>query len=96
MIRQSEISLKDAIEKLLNTYKLKSKVQEAQLVAAWESIMGKMIERHTRDLYIKNKKLFVKLDSAVIRQELMYARTTVLEKVNQELGAKVIEEVVFL
>ncbi|RYD71666.1 MAG: DUF721 domain-containing protein [Sphingobacteriales bacterium] len=96
MARQAELSLKDAIEKLLHTYKLKSKVQEAQLVAAWESIMGKMIERHTRDLYIKNKKLFVKLDSAVVRQELMYARTTVLEKVNQELGARVIEEVVFL
>ncbi|MGZ5283476.1 MAG: DUF721 domain-containing protein [Bacteroidia bacterium] len=95
-MRQSEISLKDAIEKLLNAYKLKSKVQEVQLVAAWENIMGKMIERHTRDLYIKNKKLFVKLDSAVVRQELMYARTTVLEKVNQELGGKVIEEVVFL
>jgi predicted nucleic acid-binding Zn ribbon protein len=96
MQRHSELSLKDAIEKLLNTYKLKSKLQETQLVDAWENIMGKMIERHTRDLYIKNKKLFVKLDSAVIRQELMYARTTVLEKVNQELGAKVIEEVVFL
>ena len=96
MFRQSELSLKDAIEKLLQTYKLKSKLQEAQLVDAWESIMGKMIERHTRDLYIKNNKLFVKLDSAVIRQELMYARTTVLEKVNQELGAKVITEVVFL
>jgi predicted nucleic acid-binding Zn ribbon protein len=96
MFRQSELSLKDAIEKLLQTYKLKSKVQEAQLVSAWESIMGKMIERHTRDLYIKNNKLFVKLDSAVIRQELMYARTTVLEKVNQELGANVITEVVFL
>ena len=96
MLRQAEISLKDAIEKLLHTYKLKSKVQEAQLIAAWENIMGKMIERHTRDIYIKNNKLFVKLDSAVVRQELMYARTKVLEKVNEELGGKVIEEVVFL
>ncbi len=95
-MRQNEITLKDAIDKLLNTYKLKSKVQEAQLVSAWENIMGKMIERHTRDLYIKNKKLFVKLDSAVVKQELMYARTKVLEKVNEELGAKVIDEVIFL
>ena len=96
MLKHAELSLKDAIEKLLNTYKLKSKVQEVQLIDAWESIVGKMIERHTRDIYIKHKKLYVKLDSAVIRQELMYARTKVLEKVNQELGARVIDEIIFL
>ena len=95
-MRTAELSLKEAIEKLLHTYKLKSKVQEAHLVNAWERIMGKLIERHTRDLYIKNKKLYVKLDSAVVRQELSYARSKVLERVNEELGAGVVEEVVFL
>jgi predicted nucleic acid-binding Zn ribbon protein len=95
-MRTAEISIKDALEKLLHAYKLKSKVQEAQLVDAWERIMGKMIERHTRDLYIRNKKLFVKLDSAVVRQELSYNRSKVLERVNEELGGNVVEDVVFL
>lgn len=95
-MRTSEISIKDALEKLLHAYKLKSKVQEAQLVNAWERIMGKMIERHTRDLYIKNKKLYIKLDSAVVRQELTYARSKVLERVNEELGQGVVEDIVFL
>lgn len=95
-MRTSELSIKDAIEKLLHAYKLKSKVQEAQLVEAWERIMGKLIERHTRDLYIRNKKLYVKLDSAVVRQELTYARSKVLERVNEELGTGTVEEVVFL
>jgi predicted nucleic acid-binding Zn ribbon protein len=95
-MRTSEISIKDALDKLLHAYKLKSKVQEAQLVNAWERIMGKMIERHTRDLYIKNKKLYIKLDSAVVRQELTYARSKVLERVNEELGQGMVEDIVFL
>src|SRR5688500_20370092 len=93
MLKQSEITLKDAIDKLLKTYKLKTKVQEAHITEAWGKIMGRVIERHTLDIYIKNKKLYVKLNSAVVRQELLYARTKIVEKVNEELGEKVIEEI---
>jgi len=96
MSRPGEISLKDAIDRLLNTYRLKGKLHETQLVQSWEKVMGRMIEKHTRDLYIKNRKLYVKLDSAVLRQELVYARTSVLEKVNQELGSHAVDEVIFL
>ena len=96
MLKQSEITLKDAIEKLLRTYKLKNKVQEAHITEAWGNIMGRVIERHTLDSYIKNKNLYVKLDSAVVRQELLYARTKIIDKVNEELGEKAIEEIIFL
>jgi predicted nucleic acid-binding Zn ribbon protein len=96
MIRSNETTLKDALEKLIGTYKLRGKLQETQLVANWEKVVGKMIDKHTRDLYIKSDKLYVKLDSAVVRQELMYARTQLLEKINEELGGKYIQEIIFL
>lgn len=96
MIRSNETTLKDALEKLIGTYKLRGKLQETQLVANWEKVVGKMIDKHTRDLYIKGSKLHVKIDSSVVRQELMYARTQLLDKVNEELGGKYIEDIVFL
>jgi predicted nucleic acid-binding Zn ribbon protein len=96
MARPGEISLKVAIDNLLNAYKLKPKLNEAKLTERWESIVGKMVEKHTRNLYIKNNKLFVKLDSSVVRQEMMYARTSILEKVNTELGGRYIDEIIFL
>lgn len=96
MIRSNETTLKDALERLIGTYKLRGKLQETQLVANWENVVGKMINKHTRDLFIKGSKLHVKLDSAVVRQELMYARTQLLEKINTELGGNYIEEIIFL
>ena len=96
MLRPNELSLKDAIDKMLNAYKLKSKVHEAHLVDAWEKIVGPMIDKHTRDIYIKNTRLFVKLDSSVIRQELSYMQAKLIEKVNAELGATVVREIVFI
>lgn len=96
MRNPGEISLKEAIDRLLNAYKLKPKLNEAKLTERWEHIVGKMIEKHTRNLYIKNTKLYVKLDSSVIRQEMMYARTSIIEKVNAELGGNFIDEIIFL
>jgi predicted nucleic acid-binding Zn ribbon protein len=96
MAGPGEITLKDAIDRLLNAYKLKPKLNEAKLTERWELIVGKMIEKHTRNLYIKNTKLYVKLDSSVVRQEMMYARTSIIEKVNSELGGKYIDEIIFL
>lgn len=96
MAFQKEISLGDAIEQMLKTYKLKSKLQEAQLVDCWADIVGKMIEKHTRDIQLKNKKLFIKLDSPVVRQELTYSRSKIMEKVNLALGGNFVEEVILI
>lgn len=96
MQRQSEISLKDAIEKMLQDYKLKGKVYEVRLVQNWESIMGSMIAKHTKELYLKNKTLHLKLDSPMLKQELAYATTKIIGKANEALGARVIENIVFL
>ena len=94
--RSNEISLKDAINQLLNAYKLKPKLNEAQLTERWGSIVGDMIRKHTTQLFIKGSKLYVKLDSSVIRQEMLYSRTAIIEKVNAELGERVVDEIIFL
>jgi len=96
MSRAGEISLKEALDRLVNAYKLKPKLNEAKLTERWEHIVGKMIEKHTRNLYLKNSKLYIKLDSAVIKQELMYQRTSIIDKVNAELGGKYVDEIIFL
>ena len=55
-----------------------------------------MIAKHTKDLYIKNKKLFIRIDSPALKNELTYSRSTLMEKLNEATGANVIEEIVFL
>ena len=89
-------SLGKVIEKMLDVFKLRAKVQEAQVVDAWGEIVGPMIEKRTRDVYIRHKKLYVKLDSPVVKQELMYMRSKIVERVNQHVGAEAITDVVLL
>src|SRR6187399_1989479 len=52
-----------AIRQLLNSYHIASKFDEANLVTSWERLVGKPIAKRTKKVFIKNKVLFVELDS---------------------------------
>ena len=58
MSKHNEHSIKEAIEHLLNAYKLNDRLAEKKLIASWENVMGKMIANHTTDLSIRHKQLF--------------------------------------
>src|ERR1043165_3533819 len=94
MSRHNEQSLKEAIELLLKTYKLDVKIAENKLISLWEEVMGKMIAKHTTDLSIKNKQLYITLDSAALRNELLLSKSKIIELMNEAVGKEVINEVV--
>jgi len=88
--------LGDVIREMIAAYRLKGKLSEAGLVDSWEEVVGKMISKHTRDLYIKKKKLFVKIDSPALKNELLYRRSDLKDKLNRVAGGEIIEEIVFI
>ncbi|MDD5507018.1 MAG: DUF721 domain-containing protein [Bacteroidales bacterium] len=96
MKRTNEQTLKQALEEMLRTYQLEGKLAEMRVIKAWPQVTGKLISRHTRNIYINKKKLFVRIDSPAIKNELFYNRQKVVDLLNQETGEKVIEEIVFI
>ncbi|MEI6748417.1 MAG: DUF721 domain-containing protein [Bacteroidales bacterium] len=97
MIRKSnEITLKEAIEGLLISYKLADKLDETRIVASWENVVGKLIARHTENLYVKSRILFVKLDSAALRNEMAMAKSKLIVSLNKNSGKEVIDDIRFM
>lgn len=94
MSKHNEHSLKDVIGKLLKAYKLDDKLAERRLISAWDEVMGKMIAQHTKDIFIRNKQLFVVLDSSALRNELSMAREKIVKMMNEAAGQEVITDVV--
>ncbi|MBC7916084.1 MAG: DUF721 domain-containing protein, partial [Pyrinomonadaceae bacterium] len=88
--------LKDAIEQMLNVYKLKRKFDETSLIAAWPELMGKAVANRTTQLYIRERKLFIKVESSVLKNELVMIRSEIVKKMNERAGSKVLDEVVFV
>ena len=94
MSKHNEHSIKEAIGLLLKAYKLDDKLAERRLIQSWETVMGKMISNHTKDIYIKNKQLFIILDSSVLRNELAMGKTKIVEMMNDAVGSTVISDII--
>lgn len=89
-----EYSLGDALRKFLNTSHLKGSIQAMQIEDVWEQIMGKTVARYTDKIQIHGHTLYVNTAIAPLRQELLYQKDKILQRVNEALGENVIKEVV--
>lgn len=89
-----EYSLGDALRKFLNQSQLKGSIQAMQIEEVWEQIMGKTVARYTDKIQIHGHTLYVNTTVAPLRQELIYQKDKIIQRVNEALGENVIKEVV--
>lgn len=89
-----EYSIGDALRKFLHNSHLKGSIQALQIEDVWEQIMGKTVARYTEKIRIHGQTLYVETSIAPLRQELLYQKETIIRRVNEALGEKVISEVV--
>jgi predicted nucleic acid-binding Zn ribbon protein len=89
-------TLGGAIRELLNSYHLSNKFDEANLISSWERLAGKPIARRTRKIFIKNKVMFVELDSPGMKHDFNLHKNHVLELFRKEFGAGVINEIIVM
>lgn len=95
--RKKEASpLGEAFQELLKSYRLEDTYQEKLLLASWPTLVGKTIADRTSNLYIKDKKLFVKITSGPVKKELQLNTSKVMALIESEVGKGVVEEVIFL
>lgn len=90
------VHIGQAISNLLSSYHLKSKFDEASLVGSWERLVGKPIAKRTKKVYIRNKVLFVHLESASMKQDISLHKAQILEIFHREFGKDVINEIVIM
>lgn len=89
-----QYSIGDAIKQFLKSSRLAGDIQALQIEDVWESIMGKTIAKYTSKLKIINKTLYITTTVAPLKQELLYQKDTIKQRVNEALGAGVVQEVI--
>ena len=95
MKRNKEQTLKDALNSMKEEYSLSKRLSEVKIVNAWFDLAGPGINKYTKEVFIKNNKLFVKLNSSVARNELSLIKQGLLEALNKKSTAA-IKEIVFI
>ena len=90
----AELSLQDAMQQFLKNSRLKTGIQALQIEDVWEKIMGKTIAKYTDKITIINQVLYIQSQVAPLKNELMYQKSKIIERVNEELGEAAIKDVV--
>lgn len=89
-----EYSMQDALQQFLKRSRLKGGLQALQIEDIWEKIMGKTVAKYTDKIQIINNTLFISTQVAPLKNELLFQKDKIIERVNESLGEKVIREVV--
>lgn len=90
----SQMSIGEAMKEFLKKSRLKTGIQALQIEEVWEKLMGKTIAKYTDKIQIINQTLFIKTNVGPLKQELIYQKEKIIERVNEALGENVIKDVV--
>ena len=88
--------LAEAFQDLLKAYRLEDTYQEKLLISSWPTLVGKTIADRTSNVYIKDKKLMVKITSGPVKKELQLNKSKVVALIESQIGKGIVADVIFL
>ena len=70
-------------------------LDEVKIIKGWNGVVGPFIAQYTKDLFIKDGVLLVRLSSDSLRTELSYSKSLLLKNLNQLVGYDLLKDIVF-
>lgn len=82
--RKTAVSLSEAIQEYLKAAKLSSGLNTQRIFAAWDAASG--AGRYTVRRFFRDGRLYITVDSSVVRSQLSFQRDVLIEKINALLA----------
>lgn len=95
MFRREVQSLGDIVLQTLRQQGLETPLLQRRLVDAWPRVAGPAIARYTREVFIQNQTLVVRLTVPALRADLSMRRADLVKRLNAEVGSQVIADIRF-
>jgi len=88
------VELKLAFLRLLRNQHNEAGYFRVRTKMVWEKFFGKHVAQHTRDFLVRNRKLYVYVTNAPLRNQLTMVREGIRDRLNEEFGEAYLLEVV--
>jgi predicted nucleic acid-binding Zn ribbon protein len=88
--------LKESLLDVLGDEKLREGVERGDIIRAWEEAVGEAILQNTKVKNINRGTLTIKASTPVWRNELLFQKSEILEKINKNTKTQKIKEIRFL
>ena len=95
MFKRDVQTLADIIAQCLRHDGLETPLMQRRLIDAWGKVAGHAIEKYTGEKFIRNQTLFVKILNPALRADLAMMRERLVNNLNVEVGARVINDIKF-
>ncbi len=84
------------LSKFLSHHKLDEGYLANQSIDAWQQVLGVKIKNYIDELFVKNKILFVRINSPIMKKELEYRKTQTLQEIHQKVQNSFIVEINYI
>jgi len=89
------VKIGTVLEKSLKKLRLDKGVKQCKVLDIWDGVVGEQIAVVTRPRYIKGKTLYIFVRDSIWLQELKFLERMIIEKLNNKVGGKIIENIYF-
>ena len=87
-------SMGDVLKGFIEANRLQKGLDKVSIKDAWHKVMGKAISKYTAAITLDRQVLYVQLSSSVLREELSYGKTKIIEMINEEMGKQIINKII--
>lgn len=94
MRQNNDETLKDALQRFSNDRQFKTKLRQAKINSLWPELMGSTIANYTSEIVVRNRILYLRINSSSLKQELTYGKDKILNLINEELGEEFLKDVI--
>ena len=89
-------ALKTAIKVFLKESGLDKGVKQNTALLIWDEVVGEKIAENTSAEKVEHGTLTIKVDNSSWRQELVFKKKEIIDKLNSRIGKKTIKEIRFI
>lgn len=90
----NESSISEVLQQFIQVNKLEAGMDKIDVEQAWKSLMGNGVNSYTQEVILKGSTLYVKLTSAVLREELSYGKQKIITMINEELRKEIVKDLI--
>lgn len=95
MRRQKPQELSALMRAFLREEGLETPLNEYRATQAWPQVMGEAISRYTTGVDVHGGVMYVQLKSPALKANLMMSRQILVKRINDYVGAQVINNIIF-
>lgn len=94
MKKTNDQILKDVLQQMIQSNQWENRLDKVKLRSTWEQLMGDTVAKYTKHITLRNKTLVLLIESAPLKQELSFAKSKIIQLINEEFGKELIKEVI--